>query len=263
MAVKGTLNEISIVDLIQFNCQVGETCRLIVENKTQVAQIYFTEGTVVHTTLGEKEGEEAFNEILGWENGQFEIDRGFASPTRTITSNWSDLLLGGLHKLDEEKDAEQPTATELPELTDDLGEMLGFDKSFDFQYKLEEEENMSGLQDSLENISQEVTGFIATAIVGMDGLGVAGFTNTSKDVEVINAQMTLLFKLVNTTVDKLGAGNVETFLLTTDRAYLLIRYLADRNYYLGIAADRSKASLGNMHLFSRIFAERLSKEMPQ
>ena len=73
----------------------------------------------------------------------------------------------------------------------------------------------------------------------------------------------LLFKLVNTSVDKLGAGNIQDFLLTTDKAYLLIRYLSDRNYFLGIAADRRKANLGNMRLYSRIFSERLSKAMPR
>ena len=119
------------------------------------------------------------------------------------------------------------------------------------------------MREMLVELGQEVPGFMATAIVGMDGLGIANHAAGSVETETINAQMTLLFKLVNTSVDKLGAGNIQDFLLTTDKAYLLIRYLSDRNYFLGIAADRRKANLGNMRLYSRIFSERLSKAMPR
>ncbi len=265
MAVTGTLNEISMIDLIQFNCQVGEMCRLTVENGTQVAQIYFADGTVVHTALGDKKGEEVFHEILGWESGNFELDRDLASPEWTITTHWSDLLLGGLHQLDESAHLAQAAATEhseLHELPDDLGEMFGLDKSIDFQHELEEEDNdMAGLQDTLKALSQEVTGFIATTIVGLDGLGIAGYADKSIKTDEINAQMTLLFKLVNTSIDKLGAGTVEDYLLTTDKAYLLINYLADKKYYLGIVADKANTNLGNLRMVGRIFAEKLGKEM--
>ena len=118
------------------------------------------------------------------------------------------------------------------------------------------------LDNLLMNLSKEVDGFVAAAVVGMDGLGIAGYTEGMFDLEAVNAQMTLLFKLVNTTVDRLMADNVEDFLLTTERAYLLVRYLSDTKFYLGITADRRKANLGNMRLISRIYAERLSKAMP-
>lgn len=120
---------------------------------------------------------------------------------------------------------------------------------------------MAGLQDTLQALSQEVTGFIASTIVGLDGLGIAGYADKSIKTEEINAQMTLLFKLVNTSIDKLGAGTVEDYLLTTDKAYLLINYLADKNYYLGIVADKANTNLGNLRMVGRIFAEKLGKEM--
>jgi len=262
MALAGNLKDISLVNLVQLNCQSGITGRLVVEHGSQVAQVYFVDGTIVHTILGELEGKEAFYELLGWESGQFELEQDVPSPTQTITIHCSDLLLGGLYQLDQRVHAERPARVERPEpheLPDDLGEMFGFEKS-----KLEEEDDpMAGLQNSLEELSHEVTGFVATAIVGMDGLGIAEYASAAMDIEAINAQMTLLFKLVNTTVDKLGAGAIEDFLLTTDQAYLLIRYLADRNYFLGIAAERSKANLGNMRMFSRLYAKKLSQEMPR
>jgi predicted regulator of Ras-like GTPase activity (Roadblock/LC7/MglB family) len=72
----------------------------------------------------------------------------------------------------------------------------------------------------------------------------------------------MLVKLVDTTVTKLGAGVVEDNLLTTENALVLIKFLADKSYFLGIAADRKTAKLGNMRLISRIFAERVTKAMP-
>ncbi len=119
------------------------------------------------------------------------------------------------------------------------------------------------MREILVELGQEVPGFMAASVVGMDGLGVANHAAGSLDTEIINAQMTLLFKLVNTSVDKIGGGDINDFLLTTDKAFLLIRYLSDRNYFLGIAADRRKANLGNMRLYNRIFADRLSKAMPR
>lgn len=118
------------------------------------------------------------------------------------------------------------------------------------------------LDNLLMNLSKEVDGFVAASVVGMDGLGIADYTEGTLNTEAVNAQMTLLFKLVNTTVAKLLTDDVEDFLLTTERDYLLVRYLSDTNFYLGITADRHKANLGNMRLISRIYAERLSKAMP-
>lgn len=120
------------------------------------------------------------------------------------------------------------------------------------------------LDNVLKELGDQVNGFIATAVVGMDGIGLSQFTKSKKvDVENINAQMTLLVKLIETTVDKLGAGVIEDILLTTEDAYLLVRYLKDRGFYLGIAADRKTAQVGNMRLISKLFVERVAKVMPR
>jgi hypothetical protein len=50
--------------------------------------------------------------------------------------------------------------------------------------------------------------------------------------------------------------------LTTDDAYLLVRFLEDKEYYLGLAADREGTRLGSMRLNSRIYAERVNEALP-
>ena len=115
----------------------------------------------------------------------------------------------------------------------------------------------------LKEMSDQIEGFITCAVVGMDGLSIASFSRNKKtDTEAISAQMTLLLKLVETSVNKLGAGTIEDDLLTTESAYVLMRFLKDRGFYMAIAADRKTAKLGNMRLNSRIYADRLSKVMP-
>ncbi|MCA9927490.1 MAG: DUF4388 domain-containing protein [Anaerolineales bacterium] len=259
MAVKGNLREISLTNLIQMNCQSGMTGRLLIEHDGKESSVYFADGNVVHAVSGLRSGKEALYEVLGWEDGQFDLEQDLPAPAQTITTHWSDLLLDGLHQLDESNSPEQEIKEEKPIVPENIGELFGFEKSSNSK----ESDMAQNMREMLVELGQEVPGFMATAIVGMDGLGIANHAAGSVETETINAQMTLLFKLVNTSVDKLGAGNIQDFLLTTDKAYLLIRYLSDRNYFLGIAADRRKANLGNMRLYSRIFSERLSKAMPR
>ncbi len=261
MGVKGNLKDISLTNLIQINCQSKVTGRLKLNNGIQQAHIYFSEGNIVHADLGNRLGEEAFNEILGWDVGQFELESGLSSKDHTITMHWSNLLLSGLHQLDESiAQEEEETTNELPIPPEDIGELFGFEKS---STTVKETDMVQSMQEILTDLGQEVPGFMVAAIVGVDGLGVVNHAVGSIPVETINARMTLLFKLVNTSVSKMEAGDIEDFLLTTDKTYLLLRYLSDKNYFLSIVADRRKANLGNLRLYSRVFAGRLSKAMPR
>ncbi len=120
------------------------------------------------------------------------------------------------------------------------------------------------LDNVLKEMSDQIEGFITCAVVGMDGLPISSYSRNKKtDAEAISAQMTLFFKLADTSVNKLNTGVIEDDLLTTESAYVLMRFLKDRGFYLGIAADRKTAKLGNMRLNSRIYADRITKVMPR
>ncbi len=264
MAVQGNLSEISLTDLIQLNCQSGMTGRLTVSSRGRTAQVFFDGGVIVHVTQGEKSGQEVFYEILGWDSGVFTLESGILTPTQTINARCSDLLLGGLHQLDEKSNPKEPAPGQLP-LPEDVGELFGFEKS-----NLPETEDLStedtmaqNMQEILMELTEEVPGLLAAAVVGMDGLPVADVARGPVNIEQISAQMTLLIKLVETSTEKLDAGTVQDYLLTTDKAYLLLHFLGNTQYFLGMSADRSKTNLGKMRLYNRVFAEKLIAAMPR
>jgi predicted regulator of Ras-like GTPase activity (Roadblock/LC7/MglB family) len=122
---------------------------------------------------------------------------------------------------------------------------------------------MANLDDILKELSGQVTGYIASALVDLDGLNIASNTvSSSLDPENISAQLSMLFRLVEVSVEKMDVGVIEDNLTTTDDAYILMRFLPGKQYYLSIAANRKTGNLGNMRLISKIFAERLAKAMP-
>ncbi len=120
------------------------------------------------------------------------------------------------------------------------------------------------LNDVLKELGAEVSGYLASVLVGMDGLSVADHTKSAKSsAEAISAQMALLLKLVDTSTAKMNAGSVEDNLLTTDSAHLLTRFLPGKAYFLGIAVDRKTGNLGNLRLMSKLYADRIAKVMPR
>lgn len=243
MAVNGNLKDMALAELIQHTCQERKRARLDIIHADRTAQLFFDNGDVVHATLDDLVGEDVVYQVLGWEEGHFSLDAQGKPPARTIQRTWSGLLMEGARRLDEaglsEEEKEPGTTTE--------GVTMA-----------------SKLEDILKGLGDEINGLIAASVVGMDGLGIAEYSRSSKtNVEAINAQMALYVKLIDTTVQKLGVGAIEDDLLTTDNAFLLIRFLENKGYILGIAADRKVVSLGNLRLMSRLYAERLSKALPR
>ncbi len=246
MAIQGRLSDMSLPTLVQLTCQEGNRAQLSLRQNDTEAVLYFDQGNIVHATLQEGEGgddlegEEVVYRILSWQDGEFQLESGVAPPTRTVQTAWSALIMDGLQRHDEER----------------------WD-TIEIKDTKEEYEMAENIQDILNELGGQVPGFVAASVTGMDGLGIASHSATAIDVESINAQMTLLIKLVDTTTEKLGAGEMDHGLMTTDRAYLVWRHLGDDDYYLGLAADRQNANLGNMLLMSRIYAERAGKAMPR
>lgn len=120
------------------------------------------------------------------------------------------------------------------------------------------------LNDILKELSEEISGYYASTVVGMDGLSLADHSKSAKsNAETTSAQLALLFKLVDTSAGKMNAGTVEDNLLTTDNAYVLMRFLPGKSYFLGVAIDRKAGNLGNLRLMSKIYTDRIARAMPR
>jgi predicted regulator of Ras-like GTPase activity (Roadblock/LC7/MglB family) len=238
MGMQGNLRDMTVADLIQHNCQERKAARLTIRHLGEEAQLFFKDGNILHAILGDIQGEEVVYRILAWEEGTFILEPDLAPPATSIQRSWSGLLMAGAQRLDEDQIQVEQSFSE-PEV-----------------------KQMAQLDDLLKQMSGEVNGFVATAVVGMDGLSVAQFAKGKINPDMISAQMTLLFKLVDTSITKLNAGVIEDNLVTTESAYILMRYLPDKHYFLGIAADRKSGSLGNLRLMSKMYADRVAKAMP-
>ncbi len=245
MGMHGNLHDMAIADLIQVNCQDRKSARLQVQHGGDTAAIYFRDGNVIHATLGRAVGEEVIYHVLRWEEGTFELETDVQAPAITIQSPWSGLLLDAARRLDEGAQAESGT--------DSTKEIFAEVNSMAPKY-----------DEILKEIGNEVTGCIGCALTGIDGINV-GLHSRAKgaDLDAVSAQMAMLFKLVDTSIEKIKAGQIEDNLLTTSNLYFLMRFLPGKNYFLGIAADRKTGNLGNMRLISKTYADRLAKALPR
>jgi predicted regulator of Ras-like GTPase activity (Roadblock/LC7/MglB family) len=246
--MKGDLRDMGIADLIQHNCQDRKTAQVSIRHSGRQAVLFFEDGTVVHASLDDKAGEEVIYEILKWEEGTFEMENGIMPPAKTINKNWSSLLLEGARRLDE-------NASTAPQFVP--------------EDRMEVNTMAPNFESILKEMGGEVTGYIASIIAGMDGINLASHSRSTKvDTEAISAQMTMLFKLVDTSTKKLAdiqeqTIEVEDNLLTTEGAYVLMRYLPGKQYYVGVIADKKTGNLGNLRLISKLYGERLAKVMPR
>jgi hypothetical protein len=184
MAVEGRLNELSLTTLIQMACQEGGTARLTLDRDGEQATLYFDAGTIVHAATGERNGEEAVYHILTWQDGTFSLEPGVGPPGRSVHTHWSALLMDGLQQVDETRWDDGTHLVEEP-------------------FTLPE-----NVQDILRELSTQVEGFVVASLVGMDSIPIAQHESAGVDVEAINAQMTLLVKLVDTSVNRLAAGTL-------------------------------------------------------
>jgi predicted regulator of Ras-like GTPase activity (Roadblock/LC7/MglB family) len=124
MPLNGNLREMSLANLIRVNCQEMRSAQLTLERADQVGEVYFSDGQIVHATLGEVRGEDAIYELLAWEEGTFTLDRDVPPPEKTIAKNWNSLLLEGMKRA-----AERPVALkeERAAKSDPLSQLRGID----------------------------------------------------------------------------------------------------------------------------------------
>lgn len=105
MPLQGNLQEMSLANLIQVNCQEMRSAQLMLTRADQIGEIYFSDGQVVHATLGALRGEDAVYALLAWDDGTFVLDRDVPTPEKTIAATWNALLLEGMKRV-----AESPAA---------------------------------------------------------------------------------------------------------------------------------------------------------
>ncbi len=96
MPLLGSLQEMSLANLIQVNCQEMRSARLALTHLDQTGEVFLSDGQVVHATLGSQSGKDALYEMLSWDDGKFVFERDVHTSDKTITTHWNELILEGM-----------------------------------------------------------------------------------------------------------------------------------------------------------------------
>jgi CheY-like chemotaxis protein len=114
-SVRGTLSQMSVVDLVQ-SLDIGrKTCRLGLSHQGQQGEMQFHNGQLVHATFGSLVGEAAVYVLVAWTEGVFLIDFERVECPHTITHSTQSVLLEALRRFDEsQRDAETPAGSPEP-----------------------------------------------------------------------------------------------------------------------------------------------------
>ena len=150
MGINGNLKDISFADLVQIHCMDPRKAKMTVNHQDQEASIFFANGQVIHAEMDKLSGEEVIYEVLSWNEGSFEVDNDIDLPGRTINRMWSGLLLEGARRLDEKQKQQK-----LIDLSNGL---------------LEENKMTQKFDEILTSLSGEVSGYLSSALVGIDGI---------------------------------------------------------------------------------------------
>jgi CheY-like chemotaxis protein len=100
-SVRGTLSQMSVVDLLQ-TLDIGrKSCSLVLTRDGQRSEMQFHDGQLVHATLGTLTGEAAVYKAVAWTDGVFLIDFERRECPRTVTHSTQSVLLEALRLFDE------------------------------------------------------------------------------------------------------------------------------------------------------------------
>ena len=102
---QGTLSDLHVADIIQLKCMSGTTAAIELTGPNgEKGRVHFERGQVRHATSGDREGLDAFNEIMTWKGGRMsEVPAD--SSKRTIELDWQVLVMEAARKLDEQRAA--------------------------------------------------------------------------------------------------------------------------------------------------------------
>jgi predicted regulator of Ras-like GTPase activity (Roadblock/LC7/MglB family) len=123
---------------------------------------------------------------------------------------------------------------------------------------------MTRLEQLLQEVRTALGGdFIATDVVGMDGISIAGGSiNPDFDSTEASARFAMVMKLAAQVSNKIGIGAVDDLLVTTDKTFILTRFVGDGTYYWGLAVSRN-AVLGAVRVLMNEYADQLWEAIPR
>lgn len=105
MAMRGSLKDLQLPDLVQVMSMQGKTGRFVLKNdeEGETGYVYLEDGEIVHAEVGNIEGEFAIYKIAPWSTGEFVFEPNVPPPRRTIKKSNASLMMEAAKRLDEWK----------------------------------------------------------------------------------------------------------------------------------------------------------------
>jgi CheY-like chemotaxis protein len=100
-SVRGTLAQMSVVDLLQALDNGRKSCRLVLTHHGERCVLEFHGGQLMHAVLGNLTGEDAVYPVVGWNEGAFLMDFESGECPQTVTHSTQSVLLEALRRFDE------------------------------------------------------------------------------------------------------------------------------------------------------------------
>ncbi len=123
---------------------------------------------------------------------------------------------------------------------------------------------MAKLDQILQQFRSELgADFVSADVVGMDGMSIAGGSvDPNFDGTEASARFAVVMKLAAKVSEKIGMGAVDDNLVTTDKAYVIARFIGNGAYYWGVAVTRN-ATLGTVRMIMNEYADQLWDAIPR
>lgn len=184
MALTGHLSDLSLSELIEFFCNQRKSGRLKVLYPKGAGYFYLQAGSVVDARIGVLHGIDAVYYALTLPNAEFEFSADVEAEKRTINQPWTQVVLEGLRRLDENI---APGTAFPPDYVAEPDELAGAPVDIQFSSKVDRSFAPAFLSFGKESGSRRkplFIGAIAVAVVGSVAvIGVPAGWYSSKKVE--------------------------------------------------------------------------------
>jgi predicted regulator of Ras-like GTPase activity (Roadblock/LC7/MglB family) len=100
---EGEVAGMGLTDVLQVNARNRFSGCVRIQNGASLGVVFFRDGAIVHAEQGAKIGEEAFIDILQWQQGRLSVELNVVAARRTIEKGCEHLILDSHRILDERR----------------------------------------------------------------------------------------------------------------------------------------------------------------
>jgi predicted regulator of Ras-like GTPase activity (Roadblock/LC7/MglB family) len=108
LGFEGDIADMDLTELLQVNSRNRFSGCFRIQNGPELGVVFFRDGDIVHAEQGAKVGEEAFVDILQWQQGHLSVVLNLVTSLRTIEKSCEHLLLDAHRLLDERRAGRRP-----------------------------------------------------------------------------------------------------------------------------------------------------------